>query len=422
MVDAAVGGKTGINTAEGKNLVGAFHPPAGVLCDLDVLATLPRARPRRRAGGGRQGRLHRRPAHPRARRGRPGRGERPRRGLHLAELVERAVRVKADVVGAGPARVLAAGGAQLRPHPRPRHRAGRGVPAPAWRGGGGGDGVRGRARPRGRRAGRLGGRPAPGGARGRGAADGRRRRALRHPPAGDAPRQEVPGGAAALRRARGRRPAHPARGPRRVAARAPPTPPPARPDPRRPRALVAPAASGSRAAGSGRSRGLWSLPRALVAAAGSGRCCRVMVLLHRHPARATRLGTVRVAPAASGHSRGLWSLPRALVVAAGSWCCCTAIRRERPEPGPDSTRGCASAPGCAPTGMGPTRMPVDDARRPGGVRAMVLGCSVVPLQRPSTPLCSGAVVSCATWASSPGARGGTTSAAACGSTARSGPR
>ncbi len=43
MVDAAVGGKTGINTAEGKNLVGAFHPPAGVLCDLEVLATLPRA-------------------------------------------------------------------------------------------------------------------------------------------------------------------------------------------------------------------------------------------------------------------------------------------------------------------------------------------------------------------------------------------
>jgi len=42
MVDAAVGGKTGINTAEGKNLVGAFHPPAGVLCDLATLATLPR--------------------------------------------------------------------------------------------------------------------------------------------------------------------------------------------------------------------------------------------------------------------------------------------------------------------------------------------------------------------------------------------
>jgi 3-dehydroquinate synthase len=41
MVDAAVGGKTGINTAEGKNLVGAFHPPAGVLCDLAALDTLP---------------------------------------------------------------------------------------------------------------------------------------------------------------------------------------------------------------------------------------------------------------------------------------------------------------------------------------------------------------------------------------------
>lgn len=41
MVDAAVGGKTGINTAEGKNLVGAFHPPAAVLCDLGTLRTLP---------------------------------------------------------------------------------------------------------------------------------------------------------------------------------------------------------------------------------------------------------------------------------------------------------------------------------------------------------------------------------------------
>lgn len=41
MVDAAVGGKTGINTAEGKNLVGAFHPPAGVLCDLSALESLP---------------------------------------------------------------------------------------------------------------------------------------------------------------------------------------------------------------------------------------------------------------------------------------------------------------------------------------------------------------------------------------------
>ena len=42
MVDAAVGGKTGINTAEGKNLVGAIHEPAGVLCDLNSLESLPR--------------------------------------------------------------------------------------------------------------------------------------------------------------------------------------------------------------------------------------------------------------------------------------------------------------------------------------------------------------------------------------------
>lgn len=42
MVDAAVGGKTGMNTTEGKNLVGAFHEPAGVLCDLATLESLPR--------------------------------------------------------------------------------------------------------------------------------------------------------------------------------------------------------------------------------------------------------------------------------------------------------------------------------------------------------------------------------------------
>jgi 3-dehydroquinate synthase len=42
MVDAAIGGKTAINTAEGKNLVGTFYPPAGVLCDLASLETMPR--------------------------------------------------------------------------------------------------------------------------------------------------------------------------------------------------------------------------------------------------------------------------------------------------------------------------------------------------------------------------------------------
>ena len=43
MVDAAVGGKTGIDTPAGKNLVGAFHPPASVIADLETLSTLPAA-------------------------------------------------------------------------------------------------------------------------------------------------------------------------------------------------------------------------------------------------------------------------------------------------------------------------------------------------------------------------------------------
>lgn len=42
MVDAAVGGKTAINTNQGKNMIGVFHSPAAVLCDLDLLDTLPK--------------------------------------------------------------------------------------------------------------------------------------------------------------------------------------------------------------------------------------------------------------------------------------------------------------------------------------------------------------------------------------------
>ncbi len=48
MIDASVGGKTGVDTAAGKNLVGAFHQPAAVVVDPDTLATLPV--PHRRAG------------------------------------------------------------------------------------------------------------------------------------------------------------------------------------------------------------------------------------------------------------------------------------------------------------------------------------------------------------------------------------
>jgi len=48
MVDSSVGGKTGVNVAQGKNLVGAFHQPSLVWADVEVLSTLP---PRQRANG-----------------------------------------------------------------------------------------------------------------------------------------------------------------------------------------------------------------------------------------------------------------------------------------------------------------------------------------------------------------------------------
>ena len=56
MVDAAIGGKTGVNIPEGKNLVGAYWQPSGVICDLDALATLP---PRElRCGRGEMAKYH----------------------------------------------------------------------------------------------------------------------------------------------------------------------------------------------------------------------------------------------------------------------------------------------------------------------------------------------------------------------------
>ncbi len=41
MVDAAIGGKTGVDTHHGKNLVGAFHPPVAVVADIETVTTLP---------------------------------------------------------------------------------------------------------------------------------------------------------------------------------------------------------------------------------------------------------------------------------------------------------------------------------------------------------------------------------------------
>ncbi|MGY5882067.1 3-dehydroquinate synthase [Modestobacter lacusdianchii] len=93
MVDAAVGGKTGINTAAGKNLVGAFHPPAAVLADTDALAGLPDAEFRAglaevvKCGFIADGRiLELLDTDPTGRR-------------DTAELIARAVGVKADAVG-----------------------------------------------------------------------------------------------------------------------------------------------------------------------------------------------------------------------------------------------------------------------------------------------------------------------------------
>lgn len=82
-IDAAIGGKTGVNLAEGKNLVGTFWQPSGVLCDTDVLATLPPAETR--SGLGELAKYHW-----------LGGGDLDR--LELDERVAACVRIKADVV------------------------------------------------------------------------------------------------------------------------------------------------------------------------------------------------------------------------------------------------------------------------------------------------------------------------------------
>ncbi len=99
MVDAAVGGKTAIDIAAGKNLVGAFHPPAGVLADLATLETLPRGdyvaglAEVIKAGFIADGEILRLVAA-------DPRGAAQPDGAHARELVERAIAVKARVVAA----------------------------------------------------------------------------------------------------------------------------------------------------------------------------------------------------------------------------------------------------------------------------------------------------------------------------------
>jgi len=97
MVDAAVGGKTGINTSAGKNLVGSFHEPAGVLCDLDLLVTLPEAELRSGLGEVVKCGFIADPEILRVVETTSLRDLTPGSPV-LRELVERAVRVKAEVV------------------------------------------------------------------------------------------------------------------------------------------------------------------------------------------------------------------------------------------------------------------------------------------------------------------------------------
>jgi 5-deoxy-5-amino-3-dehydroquinate synthase len=85
MVDAAIGGKTGVNLPEGKNLVGAFWQPSGVLCDLDALDTLPVRETR--CGLGEMAKYHFLTGDDLL-------------SLPLVERVARCVSIKAEVVGA----------------------------------------------------------------------------------------------------------------------------------------------------------------------------------------------------------------------------------------------------------------------------------------------------------------------------------
>ncbi|MFC4531721.1 3-dehydroquinate synthase [Sphaerisporangium dianthi] len=99
MVDAAVGGKTGINTPEGKNLVGSFHPPAGVLCDLATLVSVPRDDYVAGLAEIIKGGFIADPAILTLIEDDPE-GARAPDGRHTRELIERKVQIKADVVGA----------------------------------------------------------------------------------------------------------------------------------------------------------------------------------------------------------------------------------------------------------------------------------------------------------------------------------
>lgn len=99
MVDAAVGGKTGINTPAGKNLAGAFHPPRAVVEDLRVLATLPNEDVRAGFGEIIKCGFIRDPHILTLMRDDP-RAATDVSSAHMRELIARSVQVKAEVVSA----------------------------------------------------------------------------------------------------------------------------------------------------------------------------------------------------------------------------------------------------------------------------------------------------------------------------------
>jgi 3-dehydroquinate synthase len=99
LVDAAVGGKTAVNIPEGKNLVGAFYPPAGVVADLDALASLPRAEYASGLAEVIKAGFIADPVILELIEADPQRAAQPG-GPHERELIERAVRMKAGVVAA----------------------------------------------------------------------------------------------------------------------------------------------------------------------------------------------------------------------------------------------------------------------------------------------------------------------------------
>src|SRR5207344_515323 len=97
MADAAVGGKTAIDIPEGKNLVGAFHSPAGVLADLVTLETLPREDYVSGLAEVIKAGFIADPAILDLVRADPGGATVPH-GAHAGDLIERAIAVKAEVV------------------------------------------------------------------------------------------------------------------------------------------------------------------------------------------------------------------------------------------------------------------------------------------------------------------------------------